>query len=376
LYQSYLLKYNKIPDRSNFVEYFSSIPVLTEKSKDFLKNSLIWMYEPISDVQIVEEKLLEEVKKKMFRNAIFASMNALESGKELEEAGNLYKKLQKINDLQAKTSTSGIMLLKDLNKVFLNSKIVYPTCFAGLNAMTALGGFHTPQSIVWMAPPKAFKTGLMLKIAYGWIMDGLDGAYFDFENGENDLHLRLKQLMLECKIEKVWENASVLSQIKDKLKMFQSGELFIKRYQKRKDHPGTLRHDIDMLLDKGYDPKFMIIDYVDIMGCEQKGLDKREQIQYNYAGIDNLNNNYGMFSMTISKIKQSAVGKDVYDPTDAGEDFEKIYNAHAVFGLHRSDEDAAQNIASITSVVQRQGRGDLRCLLHLDAEKFIINELK
>src|SRR5688572_14536392 len=40
-----------------------------------------------------------------------------------------------------------------------------PTKFAGLNKMTAAGGFYPPQLVIFMKGPKQFGTGLLVSLA-------------------------------------------------------------------------------------------------------------------------------------------------------------------------------------------------------------------
>lgn len=379
LYVNYLEKYKSLPERANFIQFASNHAQFTEESINFIRNASKWIYEPLDDVTLVQEELLNKAKQTMFKLALVDGLKAHEKGLSSEDIDSLFNKMSKIRALTNNKKNEGLFLLRDLNKFTTQSRTIYPTYLNTLNNMTSMGGFHSPQSIVFMGPPKSFKTGVLIKFALEYMKDGLDVMYPDFENGQEDIHLRFKQGMLQCKIEEVNSRWDTLAQIKQKLLDYTgTGEVFIKKYRKKKDHFGHVRIDLDKLMDQGYNIKALFPDYIDIMGCSDKyQKDPRLKIQQNYADLDEINNEYGTFSMTVSKMTSGGWKKEWPGPEDIGEDKEKIYNAHAVFAIMRNEEDIDAGVGRIIPIVQRQGVSyvQVACELNIDVENFIIEEL-
>jgi hypothetical protein len=245
--------------------------------------------------------------------------------------------------------------------------------------MTAIGGFAPPELVVWMGPPKSFKTGFLIKFAVEYMKDGLDVFYADFENGAEQIMQRTKQCLLECRIDEIKNFNDELNQIKDKMiGMIGSGEMYINKYMKQRDHFGHIETDLNKCLDDDFNPKLMIYDYIDIMGCSDKKItDKRLMIQKNYADASYINDKYDTFCFTVSKMKSKSWEVEWPTADDVAEDKEKIYNAHAVFAIMRNEEDIEEGLGRIIPIVQRRGSSYTKqsCMMEIDPEYFKIKEL-
>lgn len=378
LLYSYVDKYKSLPDKGNFIEYISLQHILTNDAKNLLRNNLVWLYEPIDDVASIKEVLLSEVKKKLFSNLIKESIKNIDSITP-DDISFFHKEIIKIDALNESEVIPGLFLLKDLNKIFVKHNKTYPTFLNTLNKMTAMGGFSSPELVVWMGPPKSFKTGFLIKSAAEFMKDGLNVYYADFENGEAQIHNRFKQCLLECHINEISSFNKELQEIKDKLlNLTGSGEVYIRNFLKRKDHLGTIDVDLDRLKDTGFDVNVIMYDYIDIMGCSDRSIkDPRLKIQHNYAEADVINRKYNTFCYTVSKMKQTALKKEWPTADDVAEDFEKIYNAHAVFAIMRNEEDIEEGLGRIIPIVQRLGSSYTQeaCTLQIDPVNFIIKEI-
>lgn len=380
IYWNYMKKYHKVPDKANYLEFIAQQPGISDEAINGLKNNLYWLYEPLEDMTMVEEILIGEVKKKMFKNLTLSAMTSLDAGITSEDIDQIHKRLSKIVNLKDHDVDSGLFLFKDLNKSFRMTESVYPTFLEGLNRMTALGGFHPPQVVCIMKPPKSFGTGFMIKLAAEYAKDGLDIFYADFENGKFDIHLRFKQCLLECKIDEVYSYNSELQQIKEKLLGNGCGDIYIKEYMMKKDHFGHIETDLNKIMDEHHIiPQIMFYDYIDIMGCKDKKItETRLKIQANYADAKYINSKYGTFCFTPSKMTADGWNKEWPDMNDIAEDREKLYNAHAVFAWMRGEEDAEKNTGSIIPMLQRKGVSFLKTRVYLtvDPVNFIIEEEK
>ena len=376
LLKDYLFKYKNLPEKNNFLEY-SKGQGLDVNGYQVIKDQMYWLYEPLADVKFVEEKLLDQAKRMMAKNLAKALLTDLDADK--IDLDSYLKSLSKITSLTNNVQSSGTYLLADLNKYVARAGKAHPTFIHGLNAMMSTGGFRCPELITFLGMPKSFKTGFLLKFAIEYMKDGLNVMYADFENGEDQIHQRFKQGLLECTIDEIQDFNSELNQLKNNyLNLIGSGDVFIKGYQKRKDHFGNIETDIDRQAQAGKKPDFIVYDYINIMGCDDKGIkDPRLILQHNYAAAQRVNNTYETFCFTVAKMKQSALKKDFPTMDDVAEDFEIIYNSHGVFAIMRNEEDIEKGLGSIVPIVTRQGVSmvKIRSILHVDPAKFIIKEL-
>ena len=378
MFHAYLKKYKTLPDKKNFIEFVSRFEGMTSELLSSIKSELPWIYEPLKDVAIVEDEILLQTKKRLFKIILLEGMEMAERGVTSEDIADVHRRISNLDMMSKSQLESGRLLLRDMNKFAVERKIIYPTFLEGLNNMTAWGGFGPPELIVLMGPPKSFKTGFLLKIAIEYMRDGLDIFYADFENGEENIFMRAKQGLLECKIDEIKNFNDELQDIRDKLMTLTgAGDMFIKKYLKRQDHYGHVETDLVRLLDKGeLDPKMMFVDYINIMGCSEKIKEPRLKIQHNYAMAQSINDRFNMATFTVSKMKQGAIAKEWPTAEDVAEDFEIIYNAHGVFAIMRSEEDIENDIGRIISIVQRQGSSYTKdaCYLTIDAKRYIVRE--
>lgn len=379
LLSNYLKKYGNLPDKNNFIQFIRDQAVLNDDAVNALKNNLVWIYEWMDDFKMVENKIIDEVKKQMFKNAYLKSGKYLDAGLTSENISDIHKLIAKIDSLDTAKDDPGIFLLRDLNKFDYDNIKVYPYFLSTVNSMTSRGGFYSPQNIIIMGPPKSYKTGLLIRTAVEYMRQGLNVHYADFENGERIIKGRFKQALLECSIDEVSSFNSELLQIKEKLiGMIGAGEVFIKKYRKRQDHIGTIRLDVEKNADEGFLPKVMIYDYVDIMGCSDKSIkETRLKIQQNYAELDSLNNDFDMFNFTVSKMTAGSWDIEWPGPDDIAEDKEKIYNAHACFAFMRNEEDIKDGLGRMIPIVQREGSSytKIAATLEVDPVNSIIKEI-
>lgn len=356
LLKAYRKEYTTLPNIDNFFQFITTTnlqPEIVEKIKPLVEE----LYEPLEDTAILEHNLVFEIKKEMFKILTRRSFEHIEKGLSSEFIMEAYKQIGKIHSLSLDdTQGGGFYVISEMYKIIKEERKVYPHFLEGLNATRSLRGFYAPELYVLLGPPKAFKTGFLIKTAVEHMKSGENVFYGDFENGEITIGRRIQQCLLECRIDEIQSFSDELDQIRDKLMgLTGAGDIFIKKYKKKQDNFTHVDEDLERMLDKGMDPSMAIVDYIDIMGCHKKNKDKRLDIQENYAYADTINNKYNMFMWTVSKMKQSALKKEYPEPEDVAEDFEKIYNAHGVFALMRSTEDIEDGTGRMTSVVQREG---------------------
>lgn len=382
MYRGYINKYKSLPDRVNFMEYVKSFPQLTTDAIKLIQNSLSDVYKPIKDVTIIEYTILEEVKKAMFKNLLIESMKCMESGLKSEDIENAYKKIQKIRSLKDDDILDdGLFLIRDMMKTRPSvDTMVLPTFLQGLNDMTTAGGFHSPQTITLMGPPKSFKTGFLIEFTKGFLELGQDVMYCDFENGHWDIHQRFKQHLLRATVQDLQLMTDRLDKIKYTMIDKQSGEVYIKKFQKKKDHFGHIETSLNRLItEEGLEPKVMIYDYMGIMGCsDPKIKETRLKLQHNYADADYINNKYGTFCINVAKMKPNSWKKEWVGPEDVAEDTEIIYNSHAVWAIMRNEEDIRDGLGRIIPIAQRQGDSYVKkaCIVEIDPKIAMIKELE
>ncbi len=362
----YVTKYNSTPSKSNFLEFIDravrrSKGAVTQEVYDEILNTVAVVYTPdTNDYEFNKDVIIEYAQRKGMRNVFTTKADKLKNAS-VEELNAIYTQVQNIvrigADTEAVEKNRGGFMFRDSDKQIAEEEIkAHPTFLHGLNKMTAARGFYSPQLILLMGGPKAFKTGLILSILIEYARMGLKVFIADAENGLADMKARIKQGYLECERHELRGYAWELKEILKRVKLY-GGEIvpnFFPAYVSTLD-------DVDRELERlaneeDWHPDIIFYDYLQLFGSSNKKIiDKRLQIQDVYHHAIRLNNKYNTFAFTAAKVKQDAVNKLVIKVNDFGEDFAQAYNCHATFALCRTEDEVREGNGRIIPVVQRSG---------------------
>lgn len=367
--QSHFAVYKKIPHTKVLMEYASDDPDWKKRVSSLLI--------PISEEKFIQDKFNAFVKKEEFKQALTKYLPDYQKGRDIYD--RFYRDIEKVVNINLGCSDLKGVFLTESN-INLSKVQGYPTFLKSLNNMTKAGGFYAPQLIVFLKGPKTFGTGLLLNLAVEYAYSGLRVFYADFENGKEELLVRLQQTVLQLPEEEL-ELPENKKEFKKHLKAINDngGDVYIRSFMARVDSMKDVEREIDLLAKDEWIPEVIILDYLDIVGTDDNYVhDRRLVIQNNYLRAVALNKKYDAFTFSISKVKQSAYKKDKFSIEDFGEDAEKAYNAHAAFAFVRDEEDMRHHRARISAVVQRKGKsyGTDDCWLEIDENTHSIIEIK
>lgn len=400
LVQKYITKYTVFPTPVNLVEYFdieynklkSKVDTATKKRiEETIKQ--LYTNDLGEDVEIVREELIKEAKRKLTR--ILFNENAGDNIDTGDDAffDSLYDKMGEITSLgkdRGEEGQHGGLVLKSYSGMSVYKGQVMPTYLHGLNRMTTVGGFKSPEFIIFMTGPKGFKTGTVMNIGVEYMRDGVPVMYVDNENGADALKRRIYQKIGEFKYSdiigddpNVGRNLEVLDETIDRIKLM-GGDMAVDSFYADVSTVNDVRNSILYYKNTyGFMPKVLIWDTPDkFRPIDHSIKEKRLRIQAVYNDIINLNKEFGLFSIGVSQISRSAIGNPVLDMTDFAEDIGKAANAHAAFGICRSEEEIKAGTARIIPVMQRDGiryKGgtDLdTCFVEIDESRQLMKEFK
>lgn len=387
LLAKYINKYKTQPGKENMIEYFDKQAKKMNLKKDVynvIDAAIRKSYEPFnSDTGQIREEILFFAQYKKTKNLFVEYSDKIKEGNEvfkkiLGEMGTIVKLAE---DETGSENNKGGFLLADYTTSKAHLPKACPIFLKGINKMTAAKGFHTPQLVVFMGGPKAFKTGLILKMVIELVRDGERVYYADAENGAHSIITRAKQGMMEITREEYYSNEhdEVLTEMVGRFKAL-GGDLNVDFYPA---YTKTLL-DVDAELEylkeqKGWTPTVIVYDSIDhFLPSNNKITEKRLQIQSVYFEAIRLNNKWGMFAITPSQVRKEAVNKAVINLKDFAEDFAKAANCHAAFAICRTEEEMELGLARIVPVVQREGvRYDGRnvCTVQIDEKRMVVNEI-
>lgn len=335
-----------------------------------------------SDDKYIFEKLVLFAKRQLTRKILIDVAGKIDSLTDSDYL-KVILEMKKITNLgeTAVQNVPGKYLFKDFSMDRIVSADVTPFFLRGINEMTSAGGFYPPQLVIFLASPKGFKTGTILSAAVDFAINKQKKVlYCDTENGIQSLTDRAYQAMVKCNFEELL-SGRYDSRLQESSKIICSsgGEI---RFEYFPSGISTLddveNKIIDLQLD-GFKPDIIIYDYFDKFNSSDKKIsEKRLKIQQIYDHAIRLNVKYEMFALSVSQVKQNAVGKAVINMTDFAEDFGKAANCHAAFAICRTEYELNNGYAHLIPVAQRQGSRYLpgkECIVKIDESRMDITEL-
>jgi hypothetical protein len=378
VYVAYVKKYHHIPEQLNFITFLKDEGVEKENIDvfNFLLKLLAKAYTPLADIEIVEQHLLLHIKKLLHTRAVQDSLLTLNDKWTEKEVTKLYKRIQEVDQMDIHGKPKDLMLLSNLHNHMFELPTPHPTCFNNFNSIIGMGGFFAPQLICILGSPKSMKTTFLLHLAAGYIKDGLNVSYIDWENGDKQIGTVLQQILLQSRVEFLYDpwNKKLLDNRVEEF-LARGADLHYIKLQAKKDRISAAEAIIDKRIEKeGWKPDVLFYDYLDITGGDKMLKDRRERTQMAYAEAKNLNMKYDAFGITISKIVSGEGKKDFLDEDSVAEDKEKAYNTDSMFALMRSEDDVKDGIGWLQGIVQRVGesRTFTKVALQMDgATRFI-----
>lgn len=384
LLKDYIESYSSTPDRARLLEFFN---INAKKQK--LKSDIIEQLEKAikncythlggSD-DIIKDSLVKYAQRKRTKNLIQENAEKVKDG-DPEFFEYLMKEMNaivRIADTTENDNKDGGLLFEDYNKKTFNTKKVYPTYLAELNAMTTVGGFRSPELIIILAGPKSFKTGLLINLAVDYAQSGIPVYYVDTENGVEAVRDRANMCMLQCtwKEYKDGKFNKELKQIVQRSKAM-GGDLAIDYYPANQKSCADIRARLlELKEERGFVPKVIIIDYPDLLVPEDRSIkDPRLKIQGVYHDIVRMNVALDAFSIGVSQVNRKAVEKEIITMQDFAEDFGKAMNCHAAFALCRTPDEKDLGIGRLVPVVQRMGvsfKGINQAIIHITEETMTV----
>jgi replicative DNA helicase len=386
LLQGYVTKFSVQPTRVSMQEWFRTHTGKADIAPDVeraLSRRIDKLYNPIThETQLVKHSIIEYAQRLQTKALFLDNVDKVKEG-DAEFFKTIHRKMSKIISLDKDDEdekNKGGFLLKDFENWELKLEQGHPTDFQALNGMTAAGGFLCPQLVILMGAPKAFKTGVSLTLAMGYVRDGLNVYYADTENGLQSIRMRSMQKMLETGRNNLYGMRKEMEQAVTTYGRM-GGDMVIDFYPARSKTLNDVDDNLTALYeDFGWKPDVIVYDYLDLFEPANSYIkEMRHKIQASYHHAVRLNNKWGCFALSVSPVNRNAVSKTVIDMADFGEDFAKAYNCHAAFALCRTEDEVKVGVARLVPVAQREGTAykgaATTCYLLLDEARMIVEEI-
>lgn len=383
----YIEEFKVLPKKNSFIEFFYQATGDKDWDREVLKiveSTICECYEkPNSDTPMLRRSVIDFAKRKMMMSMMSEYAGIINQLDEKDYV-SIQGKMRQIIDLgnDQLGMPEGKYIIKDFTTDRARFDQGYPTPFKKLNAMTAIGGFTSPELVIFLASPKGFKTGTILSIAVHYAAAfNLKILYCDTENGIQAITDRAYQrLSGRSHWELVQGDADDELAEKTYLISKMGGEIRVEYFPAEVSTLHDVESRITELAEDGFKPDVIVYDYFDKFGPSNPRItEKRLKIQSVYDHALRINVKHGTFAISVSQANRDALMQAVVQMDAFAEDFGKAANAHAAFAICRTQWELDNGYAHIIPVVQRRGKryfpGE-ECFVQIDEERMQMTELE
>lgn len=244
-----------------------------EHSSESFQGELLEVVDDLFDTEVpnkdyLQSMVVEWARDQALENAVLAAADALNKGQRDKVKSSIDAALKVGEDL----NRMGFVLNKETKNV---SKLVLekkknsvPTGFTDLDLLLDSKGVAGGEMLVYVGPPKGFKSGILLNSCIPALMApyGLKVTYISLELSEIKLLERFAYRVAKLDGEYMTENPEEFDRrFEERLEKVFSGQLAIRQYPMRTASADDFRAYLDLLDSKGHVTDLLVVDYGNIM---------------------------------------------------------------------------------------------------------------
>jgi hypothetical protein len=347
--KAYYTAYSAIPSKHAILDLLAD-QVEDKKSLSLIEASLDDLLQPIdTDYEYTEARFVEHVKSEAVTKYVIKY-----STPDSDDIDEMAKDLSFIQSIGVPQISQRRDSKEDWALKPHSIDDVTPTFIESFNELIGHGGWYAPQLVKYLAPSKSFKTGLGLCFGQGFTELNKNVLYIDTENGTDELLLRHKQLLFKATAEEI-----LSGKYDDKLELYSketnTGRIIFDVVERGPNCIKQVCNIMDELKAKGIHIHVVIIDYMSNLAKTPLDVAKRVGIEQVDLDVIDMNNKYGIFTISPSQVKHESDKKHKFDRGDFPDDNAQSNRLHAGYGFCRTPDEKLAGVARLEIIVQRVG---------------------
>lgn len=232
------------------------------------------------------------------------------------------------------------------------------------------GGMAPGTETVFMAPPKAGKSTILVNVAFASMQRGKQVVYFSHEISKEEIDFRFTARMTGLSMTQMDRDPKVLEKAMHMRASYwgtYKGKLIIKDYPIKTVTVDTLRSALYSYEGEfSFRPDLIVVDYADVMrsGKYKDSGDQERFVQADvYEGLRALAKEFDCPLITASQCNRNAVSKPIIRMEDIAESYAKCAIADHIFALCMTPAEDKRNELRIHYAGSRSGKtgGTVRC---------------
>ena len=326
---------------------------VNEIENDVLKTTVVETLKEIyrhmesTDLDFVQDKVIDFFKNQTLKNAIVKSVDILESNGDYEKIKNL------IDDaMKAGTERNiGHDYIEDIEVRYSEmARETIETPWDVINDLTQ-GGLAGGELGVIVAPAGIGETWILCALGAGAMKRGTNVVHYSLELNEAYVGLRYDSAFTGIANQNLKYHKD---EVKDKIEEIK-GELVVKYFPTKTASVHTLGAHLQKLKTLGKKFDMVVVDYGDILRDTGNAREVRHALGNIYEDLRGLAGEFEVPIWTASQANRSALDEEVIEATKVAESYQKVMTADFVVSLSRKVEDKIANTGRFHVIKNRFG---------------------
>lgn len=217
------------------------------------------------------------------------------------------------------------------------------------------GGLAKGELGVFLAPPNYGKSMALINAGFGAAgpISRCNIAHFSFEMNDDVVAKRYGARLLFRFPDKTGSTEQYERDFEYYSKMMLPGDIRIFRVQGTVD---VIRHQLDRLLDEGFELGLIIVDYGDIVASSTRRENRYSELGDIFRALRELAFEYDCPVWTATQATRSSLGKEIITMADLAESFQKAHIADAIVAICQTREEEQNDTGRLFVAKLRDGR--------------------
>jgi replicative DNA helicase len=298
------------------------------------------------DRDYVEQEFSAFCKNQQLKNALFSSVDLLQSGKYDDIRGLIDTALKAGQD-----KNIGHEYIKDIETRYrAEDRSPIPSEWDKINELL-MGGLGSGDFGIIFGNPGGGKSWCLISLGAAAVKLGYNVLHYTLELSESYVGKRYDACFSGIPVDKLHEHRPEMEKIINEL----PGTLIVKEYSPGRASMSTIEAHIQKCKDLGVVADLIIIDYVDLLKSKRKSAEKKEEIDDVYTAAKGLAKELKVPVWTVSQVNRAGAKDDIIEGDKAAGSYDKIMIADFALSLSRKRQDKVNGTGRFHVMKNRYG---------------------
>lgn len=314
--------------------------------------------EPVSESAYLTSEVVQFCRRQAVRRALLEVAPQLDSH-DYDVWGSIENKVRDACNVGAHAMNIGTQYFLDYNERIRQrsegeDRITIPTGITELDYRIG-GGLKSGQLGVWMGGTGAGKSVVLPHCGKRAVVGGFKVVHYTLELNEQEVSDRYDSSWTGVPAQELVDNASTIKEQLDKLAKRFGNRLVVKFYPTRTATVATIKTHLRQLLNLGFKPDLVIVDYGDLLKPTSSYQDEYSDLGVIFADLRGLAGEMQVPIWTATQANRSGMAAETLDVEHVSDSLKKMQIADLVIAICMNREERATKQARLYLAKNRNG---------------------